>query len=143
MHSRTTLITTLILTAIIISASLASVTFVPPSEPKKEMHVAALKLAPQKAAPKASGMAMLATDVSMSKFVLSGEVNGLAPNKAYEVQLMPGPKTVASFKTDGKGHGKFSSNVADPRKSQKLQIVQLAAGKSPVVALAGNPRQFK
>lgn len=163
MHSRTTLVVTMVSAVFAASVAFASVTFVPPTEPKKSMDAAVIKLMPQRTAPKASGMAMLASDQSKAKCVFSVEAKGLDPKKVYTVWLTglkgPGGKVDAAkmqgfggtLKVDAGGHAKLATPVGactNVLKWQKVEIIEHTSGnpkdmKKIAPVLIGDVTQFK
>ena len=143
---KTTLVAVMVvLVAFAASAVLASVTFTPPPASNKQMNMAMIKLVPQKAAPKASGMASLIANKDKTKCKLAIEVKGLDPKKVYTILLTRPAKNGQQqskvdvqgigappyrLKIDSKGRGKVVSQDMDVKTMMTWKDIQIIEHKS-------------
>lgn len=144
---KTTLVAAIVvLVAFAGSAVLASVTFTPPPASNKQMNMAMIKLVPQKAAPKASGMASLIANKDKTKCKLAIEVKGLDPKKVYTARLVqpgdPAPmlglgKPPYRLKVDGKGTSKLVTADVDVKDMMTWKTIEVIEHKDK------NPKNMK
>jgi hypothetical protein len=141
-----------ILAAFAASVALASVTFTPPPASEKKMNMAMIKLVPQEAAPKASGMAGLVANKDKSKCKLIIDIKGLDPKKVYTAWLVKPSKSMGKMKmememqgvgitpyklkVDSKGSAKVVSQEMDVKAMMTWQSIEIVEHKD------GNPKSM-